>query len=183
MKTILAAIDFSPVTRRVVAEAVELARGAHARLILINITTPEALVRDYAALEALLEGADPEEKGWGESHKTTAIRGDSLQVVGDPVDVILRQAARCSADYIVLGSHGHSALFETLVGGTAAGVIKGAPCPVIVIPALNARNARIRRERPMQRRHPVAWMWRNEKRADRIERLTREDCRTAPTAS
>jgi nucleotide-binding universal stress UspA family protein len=168
MKTILAAIDFSPVTTRVVAEAVALARGARARLVLLNVTTPNSLVRDYAALEALVEGAERKAGEDSTSHDLSAIQGDSLQIIGEPVDVILQQAARCSADYIVLGSHGHTALFETLVGGTTAGVIRGAACPVMLIPALK-RKTQPGRKRPLWRRDPVAWLRRNEKRAARCE--------------
>src|SRR5688500_11448140 len=108
MKTILAAIDFSPVTKHVVAEAVGLARDAGARVILLNVTTPDSLVRDYAALEAVIEGADPAGSTSDATRGALAIHGDSLQIIGDPVDVILEQAARCSADCIVMGSHGHT---------------------------------------------------------------------------
>lgn len=179
MKTILAAIDFSPVTTRVVTEAVALARASHAWLVLLNVTTPESLVRDYAALEALLEGVDPEAGRGNASRAKASIHGDSLQVIGNPVDVIIQQAARHSVDYIILGSHGHSALFEALVGSTAAGVIGGAPCPVIVIPALK-RKGRRGRERTLRRRHPVAWLQRNDKRAARLERSSTQSRRPAP---
>jgi Universal stress protein family len=45
------------------------------------------------------------------------------------------QGARpLEAAYIVLGSHGHTALYELIVGGTAAGILRDASCPVLIIP-------------------------------------------------
>jgi hypothetical protein len=82
----------------------------------------------------------------------------------------------------VLGSHGHSALFETLVGGTAAGVIEGAKCPVIVIPPLHVRKTQNQRGRPLRRRHPVAWLRRSERRVVRIRSSTRDGRRSVLSA-
>jgi universal stress protein A len=42
----------------------------------------------------------------------------------------------------VLGSHGHTAFYDLLVGSTAAGVLKHAPCPVVVVPPPAPRKAR-----------------------------------------
>ena len=158
MKTILAAIDFSPVTSRVLAEAVALARDSRARLILLNVTTPASLVQDYAALEAAIAGTDPARENSG-GLRAKAIHGESLQVIGEPVEVILKQAARCSADYIVMGSHGRTALFKLLVGGTAAGVLRGAKCPVMLIPPMKRKRGTAVAP-PLRRKDPVAWLQR-----------------------
>jgi nucleotide-binding universal stress UspA family protein len=56
------------------------------------------------------------------------------QVTGQAVSVILARAAALKADYIVLGSHGHGAVFDLLVGSTTQGVLRKAPCPVLVVP-------------------------------------------------
>ena len=48
---------------------------------------------------------------------------------------IIEQAQQLAADYIVIGSHGHTALHDLLAGGTASGVLKRATCPVVIIPA------------------------------------------------
>jgi nucleotide-binding universal stress UspA family protein len=165
MKTILAAVDFSPVTKRVFAEAAALAHAAQARLILLNVTNPASLVADYASLEALLESA---ESGTSPAASPSGIHGDSLQVIGKPIDVILEQAAQCDASYIVMGSHGHTALFELMVGGTAAGVIRGAPCPVMVIPSVTRKGQKWR-GKGFRRKDPVAWLQRTGVRtAERI---------------
>ena len=163
MKTILAAIDFSPVTKRVVAEAVALARAAQARVILLNVTSPESLVQDYAALEAVVGGSDPQDGKAEGAGNASHIHGDALQVVGEPIDAILEQAARCSADYVVMGSHGHTALFELIVGSTTAGVVRRSQCPVMIVPSAQGRQ----RRKPTSlagRKRALAWRLRTRRR-------------------
>jgi len=47
---------------------------------------------------------------------------------------IVEQAGELQASYIVLGSHGHTAFYDLLVGSTTHAVLKKAPCPVVVVP-------------------------------------------------
>ena len=54
---------------------------------------------------------------------------------GLPATRILELAAKRKADLIVLGSHGHTALYELLLGGTTHLVLKKARCPVLVVPS------------------------------------------------
>ena len=53
---------------------------------------------------------------------------------GLPVDEIADMAAGQGVDYIVLGSHGHGALFHLFGGSVVTGVLKQSPCPVVVVP-------------------------------------------------
>lgn len=52
---------------------------------------------------------------------------------GHPVDVILREAERTQADLVVLGSHGHTAVGEILLGSVAHRVMQRAPVPVFLV--------------------------------------------------
>jgi len=63
------------------------------------------------------------------------IETDTLQFTGAPVPNILKQAEKVGADYIVMGSHGHTAFYDLLVGSTTHGVLLKSPCPVIIVPA------------------------------------------------
>ncbi|MFN2624413.1 MAG: universal stress protein [Chthoniobacterales bacterium] len=47
---------------------------------------------------------------------------------------MVEQAEACGADYIVMGSHGHTALYELLVGSTTHNVLMKASCPVVIVP-------------------------------------------------
>ena len=60
---------------------------------------------------------------------------ESVVVTGSPGPAILEQARESGADYIVLGSHGHTAIYELLVGSTAHIVLLKAACPVVIVPA------------------------------------------------
>jgi hypothetical protein len=73
------------------------------------------------------------------------IQGASLQLVGDAAEVILEQAAKLSADYVVMGSHRHTALHEFVVGSTTGGVLKRAECPVVVVPPPHRKESAGRR--------------------------------------
>jgi nucleotide-binding universal stress UspA family protein len=59
----------------------------------------------------------------------------ALHIQGPTVDKILHEAQQQGAELIVMGSHGHGALYELLVGSVTQGVMKGASCPVVVVPA------------------------------------------------
>lgn len=66
----------------------------------------------------------------------TAMTGDtpvaSEVVEGRPADV-LATASR-DADMLVLGSHGHSRVWHTVLGSVAQECVQKATCPVVVIP-------------------------------------------------
>jgi universal stress protein A len=52
---------------------------------------------------------------------------------GSPVDEIVQFAERENVDLIVMGSHGRTGLSRLLMGSIAEGVMRRAPCPVLVV--------------------------------------------------
>jgi nucleotide-binding universal stress UspA family protein len=58
-----------------------------------------------------------------------------VTLIGLAVDDILEQAAKYKADYIILGSHGHGALYHLFSGSVVTGILKRAKCPIIVVPS------------------------------------------------
>ena len=60
------------------------------------------------------------------------VETQTIRRIGLPVVEILSRAKK--AEYIVMGSHGHGAMYDLLVGSTTHGVLKKAPCPVVVVP-------------------------------------------------
>ena len=143
MKTILAAIDFSPVSGAVLAAAGDLARTIQARVVVLNVVQPPRVVTDLAPLvgEVLQFTAEVERgarRHLRQIHQGLAGEGfevESVCVQGHPSTTILAHAKEYAADYIVLGSHGHTAFHDLIAGSTASGVLKRATCPVIVVPA------------------------------------------------
>lgn len=53
--------------------------------------------------------------------------------LGRAVDEVLRLRDELSADLIVLGNRGHHAFTRILLGSDAEGIVRHAPCPVLVV--------------------------------------------------
>ena len=141
-RTILAPVDFSRTTPSVVARATQLARGAAAQLVLLNVTRPATLLEEHRKLEELAERAFASSALALDGKNL--VRGDALELLGPTAPVILDQARRLAVDYIVMGSRrpGRSAL--KVLGTTAGNVIREATCPVILVrppPPLRVRAA------------------------------------------
>ena len=143
MKTILAAIDFSDVTEGLVHRAGELSRACGATLYLLHIEPPEPdfvgygagpqHVRDQVARDAVQHFK--EENSLCGKLRDEGIDAHSRVLQGPVVEKILEEAGKLAADLIVVGSHGHGAVYNLLVGSVSEGVLSRATCPVLVVPA------------------------------------------------
>jgi nucleotide-binding universal stress UspA family protein len=140
---VLIAIDFSAVTLRQLAAVTRLVRNRPAVVYLLHVAQPDpafvgfeagpAVVRDQVAAEFHREHRDLQRLA-GELREmcpdTTA-----LLVQGPTVETILGEAGKLGADLVVVGSHGHGAAYDLLVGSVSAGVIRKSSVPVLVVPA------------------------------------------------
>ena len=153
MKTILAPVDFSGASDAVIAEAATLARALDARVVLLNIVQPPVLTAEYAPLlQDIAEITAAGEKNASrqlekleEKLKGEFVTVEGVHAVGAPIAHIIEQADKVDADYIVMGSHGHTALYDLLVGSTTHGVLMRAKCPVIIVPAVKDGKVRKRK--------------------------------------
>ncbi len=143
MKTILAPVDFSSATEAVIAAAHTLAQTMDGRIILLHAVQPPILTSDYGlAIDHLQEAVAVSEKHAAKRMEelTAQLRSRMPEPVemelanGSPMPAIIDCAKRFNADYIVMGSHGHTALYDLLVGSTTHGVLRKAPCPVVIVP-------------------------------------------------
>lgn len=149
MKTILAPVDFSSATTAVAVEASAIARAVGGRVVLLSVIQPPAAVAEYAPLiQDIAEITAAGEKAAATKLarlqtqlQAEGLEADTAQVVGAPVQHIISEAERVDADYIVMGSHGHTALYELLVGSTTHGVLKRAHCPVVIVPPARVKAA------------------------------------------
>src|ERR1700690_172659 len=141
MNTILAPIDFSDATSSVIEAATTLSRALRAKIVLAHVIRPATVVTEFGpVLEGLASAAEysaVENLG----HWKTELQNDGLdveasQLYGDPAPCICGEARRISADYIVIGSHGHRALYDLIMGGTASQLLRKAPCPVLIVPIM-----------------------------------------------
>ena len=142
-KTILVPVDFSDVTERVTTAAAALAKAFEAEIILLHIHEPEP---DFVGFEPgpptvhlpVIEETQISQKLLEEAKGRLlqgGIKATALHLFGATVPKILRETDAQHADLIVMGSHGHGALYNLLVGSVTSGVLKDAPCPVVVVPS------------------------------------------------
>jgi nucleotide-binding universal stress UspA family protein len=61
---------------------------------------------------------------------------DVRVLVGKPVETILEQANQCSADLIVLGSHGQDTTGENMLGSVSSKVLHLSRVPVFMVPLI-----------------------------------------------
>ena len=149
MKTILAPIDFSKVSDSVVEQATSLARALDGRVVLLAVVQPPVVVAEYAVVidnigEITAAGernAARQLETIEEKVRAKFVQVESVQVTGVPVPSIIDQAQKCDADYIVMGSHGHTAFYDLLVGSTTHGVLMRARCPVVIVPSAQEKTA------------------------------------------
>jgi nucleotide-binding universal stress UspA family protein len=143
MKTILVPVDFSDVTTNVTETARQFAAAFQARIVVVNIAEPEpdfvgfeagppsvrvAVARDFKVEHRRLDDIKTKLSAGGT--EVTA-----LHIQGPIVEKILDEVVEQKADLIIMGSHGHGAIYDLLVGSVTHGVIKDAHCPVVVVPA------------------------------------------------
>ncbi len=142
MKTILVPVDFSDCAANVTETAASIARAFSARIILLHVAAPEPefvgyepgpqTVRDTVARELVEEHKLIHEMD--RRLEASKLQVTSLVIQGYPVEKILDEAAKFNADLIVMGSHGHGALRNLLVGSVTEGVMRKSKCPVLVVP-------------------------------------------------
>ncbi len=143
MKPILVPVDFSDATAGVIETAGMLARSFSARVVLLHVIEPEP---DFVGFEAVPPAMhmnaprdyEKERMQLDRLKRTVAESGleaAAVQHHGSTAMKILEEATVQDAGWIVMGSHGHGALYELLVGSVTTGVLKSARCPVVVVPA------------------------------------------------
>jgi nucleotide-binding universal stress UspA family protein len=160
MKCILVPIDFSDVTPPVIDLARQLAKAFGAEICLVHVreltaaASPGALGYGLAGMPELapmsgvpmpgfkpMPEAIPEDEGqksklakWEKEIARQGIKVSLNEPTGAVVEEILNQADKLNADLIVMGTHGHSAMYNLLVGSATKGVLKRSTCPVLLVP-------------------------------------------------
>lgn len=141
-KPILVAVDFSDVGHGVIEVARDSAAAFDCELLLIHVADPDPefvgyepgpqSVRDAVAKRFHKEHS--ELQGIAKSLREGGLAVKPLLIQGVASEKIVEEAAGHNARLIVMGTHGHGALRELLVGSTSHAVIMSAPCPVVLVP-------------------------------------------------
>ena len=142
MKRVLAAIDFSDMSSSVLREAAELARGHGATLDILHVAAPDPDFVGYGAgpdtvRDQRAEALHKEREQLRELEQTWRENGLEVEarlISGRTVETVLERARERGASWIVVGSHGRSAMYKTLVGSVTEALLRDATVPVLVIP-------------------------------------------------
>ena len=164
MKRILVPIDVSDATPRVIDLARQLAKALDAEIHLVHVkelsaaAAPGALGYGLAGMPELapmsgvpVPGLDPmphpiaeteDQKSkvaqWQKEIAQDGIKVTLHEPTGAVADEILDQADAVEPDLIVMGTHGHGAMYHLLVGSATKGVLRHATRPILIVPALRA---------------------------------------------
>lgn len=143
MRTILIPVDFSDVTEPLLEYAAGFATLVSGTIHLLHIAAPEPtfvgyepgppVVREQVALELRNEHRVLHE--FAERLRGRGIETHALVIQGSTIESIVERAKKVGADLIMVGSHGHGRLYRALLGSVCEGIVRHAPCPVLIVPA------------------------------------------------
>jgi len=143
---IIVAVDLSPASARVIEAArgvgdltgvsiyvLHVVETGHNYITYFDATdTQRARVgedfpREHDALQALTTELQDE-----------GLDATAVLLCGPAVETTLAEAERLGAGLIVVGTHGHTAVYDVLVGSCSAGIIRRSKLPVLVVPVRDA---------------------------------------------
>lgn len=137
----LVPIDFSDATEGVLA-FVETLANKKDKIWLLHAAEPNPAFVGFEAGPDVVRGQVADE--FKREHKeiqnlSKALRDKGFHVTGllvqgPTVKTIFEIAKKSKADMIVMGSHGHSAAYQILVGSISEGVLHKSTIPVLFVP-------------------------------------------------
>jgi len=148
MKRILAAVDTSDMSGRVVEEAAKLAQLSGAEVNVLHVMSDEeaSVMLEMHAKQETKHAHDwmqPEEKAVRVAEEAAAalkkagVQHKAFGAVGDGRQVILDFSKEHNADVIVVGFQGLHGLGKVrALGSVSRGVLEDADCPVLIVPSL-----------------------------------------------
>lgn len=139
---ILVCVDLSDSTEEILKRIEELCRPLNAKVWLLHNALPEPEMIEFKvdpieARECLAKKFHDQHhqiQELAERFRKSGVDATALLVHGKTVDTILTEAADLDIDVIVVGSHGHGAMYQLLVGSISEGVLQRSSRPVLVIP-------------------------------------------------
>jgi nucleotide-binding universal stress UspA family protein len=140
VQRILFPTDFSHYNDAALKYASSLAAEAGALLYIVHVDEMQDLnaamgEAGYMLAAAIRAEDRPEVRNRLESVLPTTkdVNYKHCNLKGEPISEILDLAKRENVDLIVMASHGRTGLLRLLMGSIAEGVMREAPCPVLVV--------------------------------------------------
>lgn len=143
MKTIIAAIDFSDASDRVLSEVRELAQSIGASVHLVHAI--ESFANFYDIYGYTVPDTSEFERHANEraslrlTEKAAELGIPADRIVtkillGSVVDSILDYTKECENALLVIGTHGHGVLARVMMGSVAEKILRRVESPTLVIP-------------------------------------------------
>lgn len=145
-KKIFLATDGSDFSLKAAAHAVEFAKKNSAQVEIIHVAQYLHEPVEYTELSVAIKLKDSQkfiarmkEQGKEVVAKTAKpfiennLAYESTVEVGDPADVICREAEKKKIDLIIIGTRGISGVSRFLLGSVSSKVVSHAPCSVLVV--------------------------------------------------
>jgi nucleotide-binding universal stress UspA family protein len=143
ISTVAVGTDGSETAEEAVRQAADIARRYEAKLVLLSVFPAPGGFAAYAGIPD--PGGAAAYAGWASSSQAqvkkilerseTALRQDGIEcetrsAEGDPADVLVRLAAECGADLLVIGNKG---MKRRVLGSVPNTVTHKADCTVMVV--------------------------------------------------
>ena len=124
IETILLATDASTASQAAENEAIDLAAGLGARLLVLSVVSgaPSARSSRQLAVEAIVQRA-----------RAGGATATGLTWEGDAGESIVEASEAESADLIVVGTHERGTVGRLFLGSVSDHVVRHARCPVMVV--------------------------------------------------
>jgi len=133
---ILVAVDGSDPSRCALSEAIRIAKVTGGTITLIHVYPLEPSQQLISATQQLNKYLKDNGKTvLANAEKTVEAEGlkaDGLLIEGDAAEQIVKTASEGKFDLIVIGARGLSKLSGLILGSVSQGVVKNAPCPVLI---------------------------------------------------
>jgi len=141
LKRLLVATDFSACAQAALRYAAGLARRLESELVILHVFETPARGPGTGRSDAggAVESSRRQAQGRRRLNRLLSalraegVAADGYCVAGEPIDVILTQAAQWAADAIVIGTHGRRGLRRAVLGSLAEQVVRRAGCPVLTV--------------------------------------------------
>ena len=145
LRRILVPIDFSEHSKKALTYAASFAKTFDAELLLVFVVEQAAYPADFGFGQVTLPSFERELSDRGEREleklahspflNNCSVR--SIVRTGNPYVEIISTAHEEHIDLIIIATHGHTGVEHLLFGSTAEKVVRKAPCPVLVVRAMN----------------------------------------------
>jgi len=142
-KNILALLDFSEITDRIVKHAGEFTAFYDAKCWLIHVAAPNPefvgydvgpqYIRDHRA--GVLFDEHRKLQSFKQQLVKEGVNCETLLIQGQINSTILAEIKKLEIDMIVVGSHGRSKLYDLFVGSVCEYILRHATVPIVVIPS------------------------------------------------